>query len=274
MKKEKQRKSLLFKLLGLCLALIWLYPFYLIVVNSLKSKSEIFRNTLRWPEELTFENYPVAFEQLDFFKSAFNSVMITAVAIFVIVICTSMAAYALSRNKSKLSNGIYFAIAIGLLIPFQAIMIPLISLFGKGNMLNRPGLIIMYLGLASSMAIFLYFGALRGIPQSLDEAATIDGASKFQIYWFVILPLLKPTTVTVIVLNSIWFWNDYLLPSLVINKEGMYTIPLKMFYFFGEYSKQWHLALAALFIAIVPIVVLYFFLQKHIIKGISDGAVK
>lgn len=274
MNKQKKRKALGIKVIGLLLMLAWLYPFYLIIINSFKTKSEIFKNTLNVPEQFTLENYPVAFEKLDFFKSAMNSVLITAVSLFVIVICTSMAAYALSRNKSKLSDRLYFVIAIGLLIPFQAIMIPLVSSFGKANMLNRPGLVIMYLGLASSMAIFLYFGALRGIPQSLDEAATIDGASRFQIYWHIILPLLKPTTVTVIVLNSIWFWNDYLLPSLVINKEGMYTIPLKMFYFFGQYSKQWHLALAALFIAIIPIIILYVFLQKYIIKGISDGAVK
>ncbi|MBP2099613.1 carbohydrate ABC transporter permease [Enterococcus rivorum] len=274
MKLQKQRKALLVKIAGVALTIMWLYPFYLIVINSFKTKAEIFKNTLNVPQNFTTENYPVAFEKLDFFRSAFNSVMITAISLFVVVICTSMAAYALSRNKSKLSNSIYFVIAIGLLIPFQAIMIPLISFFGKANLLNRPGLIVMYLGLASSMAIFLYFGALRGIPQSLDEAATIDGASKFQIYWYIILPLLKPTTVTVIVLNAIWFWNDYLLPSLVINKEGMYTIPLKMFYFFGQYSKQWHLALAALFIAIIPIIILYVFLQKYIIKGISDGAVK
>ncbi|MBO0471251.1 carbohydrate ABC transporter permease [Enterococcus sp. DIV0242_7C1] len=274
MRKQKQRKAFWIKLLGIGLTLLWLYPFYLIVVNSFKTKSEIFKNTLNVPQNFTTENYPVAFEKLDFFRSAFNSILITGISLFVIVVCTSMAAYALSRNKSKLSNTLYFVIAIGLLIPFQAIMIPLVSFFGKANMLNRPGLVIMYLGLASSMAIFLYFGALRSIPQSLDEAATIDGASKFQIYWYIILPLLKPTTVTVIVLNAIWFWNDYLLPSLVINKEGMYTIPLKMFYFFGQYSKQWHLALAALFIAIIPIIILYVFLQKYIIKGISDGAVK
>ncbi len=109
---------------------------------------------------------------------------------------------------------------------------------------------------------------------ALDEAAIMDGCNRFQIYWHIILPMLKSTTVTVIVLNAIWFWNDYLLPSLVINKQGMYTIPLKMFYFFGEYSKQWHLALAALVIAIIPIILVYMFLQKYIIKGISEGAVK
>ncbi|GHU61569.1 sugar ABC transporter permease [Clostridia bacterium] len=274
MSNPKKKKISWGKIAGIFPVFLWLYPFYLIVVNSFKTKAEIFTNTLNLPKQFTLENYPLAFERLDFLKSALNSVLITGISLVVLVICTSMAAYALSRNKSKLSNALYFVFAIGLLIPFQAIMIPLVSSFGKANMLNRPGLIIMYLGLASSMAIFLYFGALRGISQSLDEAATIDGASRLQIYWHIILPLLKPTTVTVIVLNSIWFWNDYLLPSLVINKDGMYTIPLKMFYFFGQYSKQWHLALAALFIAIIPIIILYLFLQKYIIKGISDGAVK
>jgi raffinose/stachyose/melibiose transport system permease protein len=153
-------------------------------------------------------------------------------------------------------------------------MIPLISLFGRMNLLNQPGLMIMYLGLAVSMSTFLYYGALRGIPRSLDEAAIIDGANTFQIYWKVILPLLKPTTVTVIVLNTLWFWNDYLLPSLSINKAGMYTIPLRMFYFFGEFNKQWHLALAALVIVVLPIILLFIALQKHVVKGISDGAVK
>ncbi|MCW6016390.1 carbohydrate ABC transporter permease [Serratia marcescens] len=141
-------------------------------------------------------------------------------------------------------------------------------------MLNQPGLMVMYLGLATSMSTFLYYGALRGIPKSLDEAALIDGANTFQIYWQVIFPLLKPTTVTVIVLNALWFWNDYLLPSLSINKAGMYTIPLQMFYFFGEFNKQWHFALAALVIVVLPIILLFVVLQKYVVKGISDGAVK
>ncbi|OAK75540.1 carbohydrate ABC transporter permease [Lederbergia galactosidilytica] len=260
--------------LGIFLSLFWFYPFYLVIVNSFKTKSEIFANTLGLPTEGTLENYTEAFIALDFVKSFFNSLFITVSSIFLICIVTSMAAYALSRRQGKTSSAIYFLFAICMLIPFQSIMIPLVPIFGSFDMLNRAGLIIMYLGLGSSLAVFLYFGALRGIPMALDEAAIMDGCNRFQIYWHIILPMLKSTTVTVIVLNAIWFWNDYLLPSLVINKQGMYTIPLKMFYFFGEYSKQWHLALAALVIAIIPIILVYMFLQKYIIKGISEGAVK
>ncbi|CAM4188558.1 carbohydrate ABC transporter permease [Lederbergia lenta] len=271
---QNKTKTYGYIVLGLVLSLFWFYPFYLVIVNSFKTKAEIFVNTLGLPSEGTVENYPQAFGALDFVSSFFNSLIITVSSIFLICICASMAAYALSRRKGRTSSLIYFIFAICMLIPFQSIMIPLISIFGSFDMLNRFGLMIMYLGLASSLSIFLYFGALRGIPIALDEAAIIDGCNRFQVFRYIILPILKPTTVTVIVLNAIWFWNDYLLPSLVINKDGMYTIPLKMFYFFGEYSKQWHLALAALIIAIIPIVVVYMFLQKYIIKGISDGAVK
>lgn len=273
-KHPRQFKNPLLILSGLVLASLWFYPFFLVVINSFKTKAEIFQNTLTLPAGLTLDNYIESFERLDFFKSAANSLLITIGSLVLIVFVSSMAAYALSRNTSRLSSFLYFIVAIGLLIPFQGIMIPLISLFGQVSMLNQPGLMVMYLGLATSMSTFLYYGALRGIPKSLDEAALIDGANTFQIYWQVIFPLLKPTTVTVIVLNALWFWNDYLLPSLSINKAGMYTIPLRMFYFFGEFNKQWHLALAALVIVVLPIIILFVVLQKHVVKGISDGAVK
>lgn len=272
--KSNKLKKYVFISVGVVLSLFWIYPLYLVMINSLKNKAEIFVNTLGLPTSPTIVNYYEAFVALDFFRSFFNSFVITTCSIFLICICTSMASYALSRRKGKTSSIIYFIFAIFMLIPFQSIMIPLVSIFGTLGMLNRVGLMIMYLGLGSSLAIFLYFGALRSIPTALDEAAIIDGCNRFQVYRYIILPNLRPTTVTVIVLNSIWFWNDYLLPSLVINKDGMYTIPLKMFYFFGEYTKQWHLALAGLVIAILPIVIMYMFLQKQIIKGVTDGSVK
>ncbi|MGM0122807.1 raffinose/stachyose/melibiose transport system permease [Enterococcus sp. AZ194] len=274
MKTKRKNKKIALIAVGVVFSALWFYPFFLIVINSFKTKAEIFQNTLSLPKGLGLENYTMALDKLDFVRSAANSLLITVGSLVLIIFVSSMAAYALSRNTSKLSGIIYFIIAIGLLIPFQGIMIPLISLFGKVSMLNRPGLMIMYLGLATSMATFMYYGALRGIPKSLDEAAIIDGANTFQIYWKIIFPLLKPTTVTIIVLNSLWFWNDYLLPSLSVNKQGMFTIPLKMFYFFGEFNKQWHLALAALVIVILPIIILFIILQKHVVKGISDGAVK
>lgn len=270
----KRKSRFPIEIVGIFLALIWIAPFYLMIVNSLKTKREIFSNTLSLPESFNLDNYIQAFDQLDFVQTFFNSLLITTLSVIIIILFSSMAAYALSRTKSKISTVIFYVLVASMLIPFQSVMIPLITIFGKFEMLNRAGLIFMYLGFGASLSIFLYHGALNSIPKSLDEAATIDGANKFQVFWYVIFPILKPITVTVAILNMIWIWNDYLLPSLVINQPGMETIPLKMFFFFGEYTKQWHLALAGLTIAIIPVIVGYFFAQREIIKGVSDGAVK
>lgn len=271
---QRGKVKFLVPTIGILLALLWLSPFYLMIVNSFKTKKEIFTDTIKIPDVFTVENYQEAFIRLDFIQTLFNSVIITGLAVVVIIGFSSMAAYALSRKVGKTSTFIFFMFVAAMLIPFQSVMIPLVSIFGKVEMLNRAGLIFMYLGFGSSLSIFLYHGTLSGIPKSLDEAATIDGANRFQVFWYIIFPMLKPVTVTVVILNVIWIWNDYLLPSLVINKPGMETIPLKMFFFFGEYTKQWHLALAGLTIAIIPVIIVYFILQRHIIKGVSDGSVK
>ena len=157
-----------------------------------------------------------------------------------------MAGYALARNKSKMSTFIFFGCVALMLVPFQSIMIPIVTIFGSIDMLNQAGLIFMYLGLGCSMAIFLVHGAMGSISESLDEAANIDGANKFQVFFHIIFPLLKPIAVTIGILNVIWIWNDFLLPSLVLGNPSQQTIPLKMFLFFGQYTKQWHLALAGL----------------------------
>lgn len=261
-------------LLGLGLGLIWLIPFYLMIINSFKTKQEIFTNPLKIPENFTFANYPEAFKELDFLKTLFNSLLITILSVVIIILFSAMAAYALERVKIKLSAIIFMVFVAAMLVPFQSVMIPLVSIFGRVQMLNQVGIIFMYLGFGGSMSIFLYHGAMKSIPKALDEAAIIDGASRFQVFWKVIFPMLKPTTVTVAVLNTMWIWNDYLLPSLVINSPKTQTIPLKMFFFFGQYTKQWHLALAGLVIAILPVIIFYFVMQKEIIKGVADGAVK
>ncbi len=264
---------MIIELFGLLLALLWLSPFYLMIVNAFKTKKEIFSGVLGLPKELTFDNFIQAFIDLDFFRSLFNSLLITVLAVAIIILFSSMAGYALARNRGKLSGIILMIFVAAMLIPFQSVMIPLVSLFGKAEMLNKAGLIFMYLGFGSSLSIFLYHGAMTGISNSMDEAAIIDGANKFQVFWYIILPLLKPISVTVGILNVIWIWNDYLLPSLILSDSSA-TIPLKMFLFFGQYTKQWHLALAGLTIAVLPVIIGYFFAQKQIIEGVSEGAVK
>lgn len=261
-------------LLGLIVSLAWIYPFFIVLFGSFKTRSEIFTNTLWLPQEWTFENYPAALESLDYAQSFMNSFLITTISVVIIVIFSALTAYALARMNNKLSTAIYILCGVLMLIPFQSVMIPLVSMFGQINMLNRTGLIFMNLGFGSSMSIFLYYGAMQSVPISLDESAYMDGATPFQTFWKIIFPTLRTTTVTVIILNTIRIWNDYLLPSLVINKDGMYTIPLQTFYFFGEYTIQWELALAGLILAILPIIILYMFLQKYVVEGITEGAVK
>ncbi|MGI8313733.1 carbohydrate ABC transporter permease [Halobacillus mangrovi] len=274
MKRNKEKRNLFsIELLGLLLGLIWIAPFYLMIVNALKTKKQIFTGVLGLPDSLALGNFVQAFVDLEFLKSLFNSVLITGVSVAVIILFSAMAGYALARNKSKLSGGLFFVFVAAMLIPFQSVMIPLVSIFGQVDMLNAAGLIFMYLGFGCSLSIFLYHGAMTSIPKSLDEAAIIDGANRFQLFWYIIFPLLKPISVTVGILNVIWIWNDYLLPSLVLNETNA-TIPLKMFFFFGEYTKQWHLALAGLTLAIIPVIIFYFFAQKQILKGVSEGAVK
>jgi raffinose/stachyose/melibiose transport system permease protein len=172
-----------------------------------------------------------------------------------------------------LSSSLLLLFISAMLIPFQSVMIPLTANFGNVHLLNMYGLMFMYLGFNCSLSIFLYQGTLSSIPIAMDEAAEMEGASRWQIYYKIILPMLSPMTVTVAILNIIAIWNDYLLPSLVL-PQVQYTIPLQMFNFFGEYTKQWHLALAGITLSIIPVIVFYLFAQKWIIKGVTDGAVK
>ena len=261
------------------LLVLYMVPFYLMFINSFKSRREIFSDTTSLPAEWNFSNYSQAINKMDMLKSFGNSLIITVGAVLLILLCSSMAAWVLVRDKSTKSKIVFYIFTAGMIVPFQAVMLPLVKLmgklnFGSFNMLGTHyGLIFMYLGFGASMSIFLYHGFIKGIPEEIEEAAIIDGCTKWQIYIKIVLPLLKPTTVTVAVLNGIWIWNDFLLPFLTVNGK-VPTIPLAMNNFFGAFSKQWELAMAALVLSILPIIIFYFFAQKHIISGIVQGSIK
>ncbi|RXJ00369.1 carbohydrate ABC transporter permease [Anaerobacillus alkaliphilus] len=257
------------------LAILFLVPFYYVIVNSLKSFAEILLNASALPTEIKWSNYTVAAERIQYGKVFLNSLIITALSNVVIVVFCSMAAYKLVRSTSKLSNIIFIMFVAAMVIPFQSIMIPLIRVTSNLGLLNSIyGIVIMYLGFGSGLAIFLYHGFIKSIPKELEEAAIIDGCSPFGVFWRIVFPLLKPITVTIVILNSLWIWNDFLLPLLVLQDVSLRTIPLATFYFFGEYTKQWDLALAALVLGIVPLLIFFFLMQKHIIKGITSGSIK
>ena len=267
--------------LGWCLLIIYMVPFYLMLINSFKSRREIFDNTTGLPSKWNFSNYTDAIERMNMSSAFINSLIITALSIILIVLFSSMAAWTLARTKTKTSKVIFYLFVAAMIVPFQAVMLPLVKWIGMMhidainlNMLGTHyGLIFMYIGFGSSMSIFLYHGFINNIPLEVEEAAIIDGCNKWQLYYKIVFPLLKPITVTVMVLNGIWIWNDFLLPFLTINGK-INTIPLAMNNFFGAFSKQWELAMAALILAVIPIIIFYFFVQKYIIKGIVQGSIK
>lgn len=269
------------EILGWILLLIYMVPFYLMLINSFKSRREIFDNTIGLPSSFNLDNYIKAFERMDMLAAFKNSFIITAFSLLFIVLFSSMAAWTLARNKTKKSKIIFYLFVSAMIVPFQAVMLPLVKWMAiiripalNFSMLGTHyGMIFMYIGFGASMSIFLYHGFINNIPLEIEEAAIIDGCNKWQVYRKIVFPLLKPITVTVMVLNGIWIWNDFLLPFLTINGT-ISTIPLAMNNFFGSFSKQWELAMAALVMAIIPMVIFYFFVQKYIIKGIVQGSIK
>ena len=261
------------------LFVLYMVPFFVVILNSFKQKRDIISNPLSFIAEkgYTLENYVRAFEKMDFLKAFGNSLFVTCLSTLLVVIIASMTAYYFSRANNWFSK-IFFALMIAaMIIPFQAIMIPLVSIYGASlNLLNHKlTLVFMHTGFAMSMSVFIYQGFIKsGIPASLEEAAYLDGCTKVQTFFKVVFPLLKPTTATLVILNVLAFWNDYLLPSLVLGKKELYTLPLSTYVFYGTYSANYGVIMAALVLTVAPIVILYLFLQKQIIDGVVAGAVK
>jgi len=261
-------------ILAIFFAITYIFPFLLIVINPFKERVEIIENPLSLPIEFNFDNFRSAYEQMDYPAAFANSFFITAGALILLVIFPSMLAFYLARFNNRLNNMIFFMLVISMIIPFQALMIPFVSIYGKLGMLNdRVYLLYYYLGFGTSLATFVYHGFIKAIPMTLDESATIEGANKFQVFWYVIFPIMRPTTATILILNALWVWNDYLLPSLVLILEDR-TLPLSTFTFFGQYTSDYGLAMAGLVLSIIPIIIFYLILQRNIISGITDGALK
>lgn len=276
---KKRTLNILGFLVVLLMFLVYMVPFLLVFLNSFKQKRDIIQNpfTLVAEKGYTLENYVKAFDKMDFVKAFSNSLLITGISTLLVIILASMVAYYFTRAKNTFSKVFFSLMAASMIIPFQAIMIPLVSIYGAQLQLlnNRATLIFMHTGFALSMSVFIYQGFIKsGIPASLEEAAYLDGCSKIQTFFKVVFPLLKPTTATLVILNVLAFWNDYLLPSLVLGKKELYTLPLSTYTFYGTYSADYGVIMAALVLTVAPILILYLFLQKQIISGVVAGAVK
>lgn len=263
------------EVLGILLALLFLVPFYFVIANSLKTFPELAANTAKLPSSLYLDNYTKVWSIMKFPKAFFNSLFITVLSNAGLVIISSMAAYRMVRRSSKFNNLVFLAFVAAMVIPFQSIMIPLVRVASQvGLMDSKLGLVACYYGFGVSLNVFLYHGFIKSIPLEIEESARVDGSSAYGVFWKIIFPLLKPMSITIIILNSLWIWNDYLLPSLVLSNPELRTIPLATFSFFGQYTKQWDLALAGLTLSVLPIVIFFLFLQKHIVEGITAGSVK
>jgi len=274
--KKKIRTILLYVVLTLT-ALYTLAPLWLLLVNSFKDQSEIISSPLGLPAGFTLSYLTNAAKEIHFFKALLVTTSITSISVLLIVVVSSMAAWMMVRNKGRSSTFVFMCFVAAMLIPFQAVMYPLIQFFDDIRLKSATGLILMYGGFGLSMSVFLYHGFVKGVPRGVEEAATIDGCNIMQMYFYVVMPLLKSITVTVIVLNSMWIWNDYLLPFLVIGNSSTKTLVLELYFAritAGQFGNPWQLIFPAVLISIIPIIIVYLFLQKFIVKGISDGAIK
>lgn len=257
------------------LALYCLFPLYMALLNSFKTKGEMFTDILALPSRLSLDNYARSISKMKYLRSFFNTVVIAGVGISGIIVFSSMAGWALCRTKTALSGIIFGVFVFSMIIPFNAIMIPLYRIAQVFHLKNSQlGLGAMYIGLGTGMAIFMYHGFVKGIPAEIEEAANIDGASNARIYATIIFPLLLPITSTICIMNVLWMWNDFLFPLIMLQSPKRYTLLLSTNMLFGQYSSDWPAILGALILAMLPVLALYAFLQKHIIGAIADGAIK
>lgn len=276
----------LLEILSIVLFLIFMIPFFLVVINSAKTSQEIIFNALALPKSWgqMFKNIVTIFNNpsTDYIGAFIDSVLITALSLFIIVLFSSMCAWVLVRQKNRLSTFLFMMFVAAMVVPFQVLMYPLVRWFkiigdtiGVQLLGTYQGIIFAYLGFGCPMTIFILHGFIKGIPLELEEAATIDGCSQQAVFFRIVFPLLQPIIITVLILNGIWIWNDYLLPLLVLSSNGaVQTIPLAVTAFAGSYLKQWDLILTSTLLAMLPIIILYIFAQKYIIKGMVEGSIK
>ena len=263
----------------ICALVVYMFPFVMVIINSFKIKRDIIKEpmALIGSHGASLDNYVEAFHKMNFIRAFLNSLCITGVSVVLIIITSAMCAYLFVRMDYKI-NKIFFGLMIAsMVIPFQVIMIPLVSIYG-GNLhiLNhRLTLILMHVGFSTAQSVFMYHGFIKSnIPMSLEEAAKLDGCTKYQTFFRIVFLLLQPPTATLVILYAMGIWNDFLLPSLVLTQKELYTLPIATQMFYGTYSSDLGLIMASLLMVAAPVIVLYLFLQKYIIAGVVAGAVK
>ena len=276
MKKKKLIRTLLTILLTV-LTLAFLSPIFIVLMNSFKGQFYISDAPFALPNAETFvglSNYISGIQKIGFFSALGYSLFITVFSVLAILLFTGMTSWYLVRVKTRATRALYYAFVFSMIVPFQMVMFTMSKVANTLRLENPIGIILIYLGFGAGLSIFMFCGFIRSIPIAIEEAAEIDGCTPIQRFFYVVLPLLKPIAITVAVLNAMWIWNDYLLPLLVIGSKYR-TIPVAVQYLQGGYgSRDMGALMAMLVLAIIPIVLFYGFMQKHIIRGVVAGAVK
>ncbi|MEW9697568.1 carbohydrate ABC transporter permease [Paenibacillus sp. SI8] len=272
-----KRSQLIFlETIMVVIAFQFLFPILLVLLNSFKTFGEVMTDVLAMPHKLQFANYAYVWTSLNYPRLFLNSLIITVLGVSGIILFGSMAAYKLARTKSKSSAIIYMYCIVPMLIPFQTIMITVLKLAKQFHLSESTwGLGIQYWGFGIPLAVFIYQGFTKGIPKEIDESATMDGASGVYLFFQIIFPLLRPVTATIVILDVMWIWNDFLLPLIMVNgSDSTRTLTLAAYTFVGQYTTDWQYTMAAMVMAVLPSILVFIVLQKHIVKGVAAGAVK
>lgn len=274
--RSKISDTLLFIIL-VVFSLIFIAPVLIVLINSFKSRFSIATEPFVLPNSTTFagiSNYTTGISNTGFLQAFGWSLFITMFSVAAIIIFTSMTAWYIVRVKSIFNSILYYALVFSMIVPFQMVMFTMSKTANVLKLDNPLGIILIYLGFGAGLATFMFSGFIKSVPLGVEEAATIDGCTPLQTYWKIVFPILKPTTITVAILNTMWIWNDYLLPYLVIGKDYK-TIPIAIQYLKGGYgSVDMGAMMAMLVLSIIPVIIFYLSCQKYIIKGVAAGAVK
>ena len=275
--KEKAFNTVFFFLL-LLLAVLFVFPVFIVLLNSFKLKFSIATAPFVFPNGTTFsklENYVTGINSTGFLSAIGWSLFITVFSVAIIIVFTSMTAWYIIRVKSKGTKILYYALVFSMIVPFQMVMFTMSKIANTLSLDNPIGIIFIYLGFGAGLSVFMFSGFIKTVPKTIEEAATIDGCNTLEVFWLVVFPILKPTAITVAILNTMWIWNDYLLPSLMLGQNGkVKTLPVAVQAFVGSYVKQWDLILTAALLAIIPMIIVFLIGQKQIMNGMVEGAIK
>lgn len=282
-KQPKKKQTLGMKILTVVFSVISIFyvsPLFIVLMNSFKFKTDISDNPFAFPNAETFygfQNYikGMTFGNFSFWKVVLTSLFITIGGVFLILLCTSMTAWYVTRVNSKICKVIYYFCVFSMVVPFQMVMYTLSKTADKLHLNSPIGILVVYLGFGAGLAIFMFSGFVKGIPIEVEEAASVDGAGPLRTYFGVVVPIMKPTIISVGILETMWIWNDYLLPYLIFSGTNYRTIPIHIQYLNGSYGQTDMGAIMSLIIiSILPIIIFYFACQKYIIEGVVAGAVK